>query len=996
MKLDIGPNRSSASARTSLLVLLACLVCVLSVLFYKSFSPAYALFSNDGPYGVQMANYLRLPGAFLGIWNDLFWLGAYNGNYSPNFTGLLLWGLGPRLFINFYAPLTCLIAGVCAWLFFRVLGLGSAPSVLGGLAAALNGNFFSNACWGLGSRGLALAATFLALAAVHSSGQGQRLLKVILAGLAIGLSISEGADNGAIFSLFVAAYALFLTYQEGGPLARRLALGTGRVALMAVCAGLLALQSLYVFSRVAGKIGGLPETDPVLLSPEEVSNAPALTAELAQGSNPVAATVWSRFSAEAKAVLTNAQTPLGTVRATLADQLNAVFQGPLLYDSQQFANVPLSAQIRKLLAAPQPSSTRVTRLNRLLLEEALPGHWVRLRDKEATLRTQAWDWATQWSLPKVETLRVIIPGLFGYRLDTPGGGNYWGAVGRQPGWEEHHQGFPRHSGAGEYAGVLVVLLAVWAVTNACSRTACAFDLHQRRTIWFWAVAAIVALVLAWGRHAPFYRLVYMLPYFSTIRNPMKFMHPCHMALIILFAYGVAGLAWRYLQPTPQPSQGLRKSPEPGERGAFEKGWLVGAIGLFLLAVVGHFIYSSSRDRLAEYLTTVGFNHLGFARTMAAYSVHEVGIFLLFLGLSLAALVSVQHGLFAGRRAHWATAGLGALLLLDLARANRPWVVYFDLAEKYASNPILDVLRDRPYLHRVTAPTFTLEGQARELMAEFQQMYAIEWVQHHFQLFNIQGLEVAQMPRGQADYIAFNRALASAPARLWQLTNARYILSLAGVAEGLNAAFDPQKKRFRSILLFELPRRPDGLASPDAVTNTTGPYALIEFGGALPRAKLYARWQVITNDAVALQTLADPSFEPEQAVVVNDPVTPSNPNQEAVALPDVEFISYSPRRLELRANPTAPALMLLNDRYDPNWKVWVDGRPARLLRCNFVMRGVQLDPGPHTVTFQFAPQNIGFWVMTACVAIGLLLCGVVIGLELRKRRLAQASASQTTP
>src|SRR5690242_21142175 len=30
-----------------------------------------------------------------------------------------------------------------------------------------------------------------------------------------------------------------------------------------------------------------------------------------------------------------------------------------------------------------------------------------------------WHWATQWSLPKLESLSLVVPGLFGYRLDTP-------------------------------------------------------------------------------------------------------------------------------------------------------------------------------------------------------------------------------------------------------------------------------------------------------------------------------------------------------------------------------------------------------------------------------------------------------------------------------------------------------------------------------------------------------------------------------------------------
>ena len=48
-----------------------------------------------------------------------------------------------------------------------------------------------------------------------------------------------------------------------------------------------------------------------------------------------------------------------------------------------------------------------------------------------------------------------------------------------------------------------------------------------------------------------------------------------------------------------------------------------------------------------------------------------------------------------------------------------------------------------------------------------------------------------------------------------------------------------------------------------------------------------------------------------------------------------------RHIVFAANATAPSVLLLNDKYDPNWHVTVDGKPAELLRCNFIMRGVYL-------------------------------------------------------
>src|ERR1019366_194881 len=55
--------------------------------------------------------------------------------------------------------------------------------------------------------------------------------------------------------------------------------------------------------------------------------------------------------------------------------------------------------------------------------------------QDAASRAERWDEATQWSLPKAETLSLIVPGLFGFRMDTPEGGNYWGRCGRHGAWD---------------------------------------------------------------------------------------------------------------------------------------------------------------------------------------------------------------------------------------------------------------------------------------------------------------------------------------------------------------------------------------------------------------------------------------------------------------------------------------------------------------------------------------------------------------------------------
>src|SRR5439155_22353324 len=177
--------------------------------------------------------------------------------------------------------------------------------------------------------------------------------------------------------------------------------------------------------------------------------------------------------------------------------------------------------------------------------------------------------------------------------------------------EQHHQGLARHSGAGEYAGVLVVLLGIWAIAQSfrgrlriqavaaagANETArSVFNDRERMYIWFWSAMGLIALVLSWGRFAPFYKLIYPLPFFSSIRNPMKFMHAGHLTLMILFGYGLLGLSRRYLEAA---SNGVKRPAS-----LFEKRWAIGSLGAFALSLVVYGIYASSRGSLVRHLMEI--------------------------------------------------------------------------------------------------------------------------------------------------------------------------------------------------------------------------------------------------------------------------------------------------------------------------------------------------------------------------------------------------------
>jgi hypothetical protein len=907
------------------------LLIVLAILFWRSFLPGFVHFSNDGPLGMQNAAWMHLPEAITGSWYDLNSIGTSAGAVSPSITSAIRWVLGPVGYAKFLAPVALWILGTGAWFFFRQLKLSPLAAALGGLAAALNSDFFATACWGVASQQIAIGMDFFALGLVAGNSLETpaltRWTRLALAGLCVGMNVMEAADIGAIFSVFIAAFAFFKAVnEEGVPAVKKICGGIGRVAVVTLFAGFLAMQT--VLALVGSTITGIAGTGQ---------------------------------DAEAKAA--------------------------------------------------------------------------------------RWDWATQWSLPKTETLGLFVPGLFGYKLDTPKdmmpalqdaykGGEYWGGIGREPAIDryfdsgrqgEQPPGFMRQTGGGDYLGILVVLLAAFAIAQSLRRKNSPFSETQKRFVWFWVVVLAGSLLLSWGRFAPvFYSIVYALPYASTVRNPAKFVLTFSWVVVILSGYGVHVLSRRYLEVPAGNTLAVSaqlKNWWVKVRG-FDRRWAVACV----LAVVGTafawLIYAAQKPGLVKYLQSVGFPDEATAREIAGFSISQVGWFILIFAAAVALCILILAGIFSGKRARLGGSLLVILLVVDLGRADLPYIAHWDYAQKYASNPIIDFLKEKPYENRVAFLPFRMPDQFQG----FAELYRIEWAQHHFPYYNIQSLDIIQMPRMPADLAAFEGALFSSGnansawlvPRRWQLTNTRYLLGPAGFLDVMNSQIDPVQRRFRIIKRFNVALKPgvgefhQRLEELTAVLDDNGDYALFEFTGALPRVKLYSNWQISTNDPAMLQqwarsvqprvpkemgdalaqlgtndlatlyTLANQNFDPQQIVLVSTPLpaapaaNPANENSGTV-----DFKSYKPSDIVFDAKPVTASVLLLNDKYDPNWHVSVDGKPAQLLRCNFIMRGVYLAPGPHTVEFRFLLPNKPLYVTLAAIVTGIFLLGILIFLERRK-------------
>ena len=241
----------------SFVLLLLLLGGTLAVLCRQGFRPYEVFWANDLPLGALVESSQRLPSAFFGAWGDFYWLGG-PGGFAPSLTNICMAILSPEHHLKFYVPLCSFFLGFGAWFFFRQLRFCTMACVIGGLGAGLNMHYFSNACWGLGIWSVSSAMIFIALGILVSPEIKQLWMKGVLAGLCTGMAVMEGNDVGAILSVYVGVFVLFLFLStESDP-----AKGAGKAfyvgTLLVLAAGLISVSTIHTL--VATQIKGIAAT----------------------------------------------------------------------------------------------------------------------------------------------------------------------------------------------------------------------------------------------------------------------------------------------------------------------------------------------------------------------------------------------------------------------------------------------------------------------------------------------------------------------------------------------------------------------------------------------------------------------------------------------------------------------------------------------------------------------------------------------------------------
>jgi len=555
-----------------------------------------------------------------------------------------------------------------------------------------------------------------------------------------------------------------------------------------------------------------------------------------------------------------------------------------------------------------------------------------------TDREQTYKLVTQFSLAPVETLTYLVPGFFGWHSNHYDG-PYWGWIGEWPDWPKNHQGTRNLnlaiSTTGTVATVLALIGVVLLVPGSLLGTG---PLTQRQRFYGRVLLALgfLALILAWGWHTGFYRPLFALPLMDKWRNPLKWLEMTNFALVVLSALGVQHLLASLEADAPE-----RKIVRH-RLAWFTHGVLI-LLGLGLLASYPLALVLAVMFQADGYSPLTIANMMSTMHTSLLWAFVLMALFCVLLralwrpdklrGWTL--VNPLLHRLWQQMLKPDHVPLTLALALAALAAAQLGWVANqfiqpWSFKALTETNPLLEALRSEGDTVRVAVPTD--DPLLKDTL-----------LQNQFAAMNISCLDVSAASRIPDDLNTFFQTFDNDQARLW---------FLAGVK---NVAVPQQA-------LSQMEQDPGVAANVDHANGYTieqpaapnlPSHALIGMKDYLAKATLAPHAEFFTTDEALLKRLKDPAWNPRASVLLEPGhKLPFLGPGGASPGDKIDLTTYTPTEIEIKEQSAKGGYVLINDQYDPDWQVQVNGHDAELLRADYIMRAIEVQPGASTITMHY--------------------------------------------
>lgn len=123
-----------------------------------------------------------------------------------------------------------------------------------------------------------------------------------------------------------------------------------------------------------------------------------------------------------------------------------------------------------------------------------------------------------------------------------------------------------------------------------------------------------------------------------------------------------------------------------------------------------------------------------------------------------------------------------------------------------------------------------------------------------------------------------------------------------------------------------------------------------YRNALPRIYPVESVKEAKNKQEAMDILYSSAFDPVRQAVIEEPLS-VGPLTRAPG-DRVTILEESPSGMSAQSTFSGDHFVVIANRYDSRWKVFIDGAPVKMYRANYLFQGVVVPKGTHTIVVRY--------------------------------------------
>jgi len=173
----------------------------------------------------------------------------------------------------------------------------------------------------------------------------------------------------------------------------------------------------------------------------------------------------------------------------------------------------------------------------------------------------------------------------------------------------------------------------------------------------------------------------------------------------------------------------------------------------------------------------------------------------------------------------------------------------------------------------------------------------------------------------------------------------------------------------------------------------GASEVLEFIPWLPRVTVIGRYRVISPGYSILDSIGAGGIDSgTMTLLERDPGLTLGPVEGATATIE----SYRLNDVSIAVDTPGAALVRLADLWYPDWVASVDGRPAEIIKADYLLRAVAVPAGHHRIEFHYRSKAVRDGLAVSLASLLIAVLGVAGPPLLRRWRAGRPRAAAAAP